>query len=89
MKTEKTEVLHETRSVIRGHEPFLSFWNTSLIVNFHDSSGRSHNFIEGCHGIPMHKLQKGDILQFQLCRVQTREISWWENLKERVRRFFK
>ena len=89
MKIEQTETLHKSELVIKGNEPFLLFGRTSLIVNLHDQSGQSHNFFQGpCEGIPF-RFKNGDTLRFTLARVQVREIRWWENFKEKVRRFFK
>ena len=82
MKIEKTEVLHETRLVIAGHEPFLRFGSTSLIVNLHDQSGQSHNFFQGpVAGIPFH-VRNGDTLRFELVRVRTVEVPWYYKIQK-------
>lgn len=41
---EKIETLQTTNIAIKGNEPFLTFDNARVIVNFTDYSRRSHNF---------------------------------------------
>lgn len=81
MKHTQVEILQQTECPIKGNEPFLSFVDTGVIVNLHDRSGKSHNFLDGWVAgarLPIQKLRKGDILQFQLRRATEVEIPWYE-----------
>jgi hypothetical protein len=76
---QKTEVLQEIKHPITGREPFLAFNQPKLIINIHDYSGRSHNFLDGwCASF--HPFRRGDTLKFQLCREYQVELTWWEQL---------
>ena len=87
---EEIEVLHETECPIKGNEPFLSFGQTGMIVNLHDRSGRSHNFLDGWvagASIPISRIKKGDILRFQLYRVYQVPTRWYERVWDWIRSF--
>jgi hypothetical protein len=74
------DVLHESKQLIRGDEPFLSFHRPSMIVNLRDYSGASHNFVDSSSGTTacLCDLQRGDTLRFQFCRVRPVKIPWYK-----------
>lgn len=83
---EKSEILQTTNITIKGDEPFLTFNNAQVIVNFTDYSRRSHNF-EWPHTDfekPWNVLKPGDTLRIQFSKVTSVKIPWYENLLRSV-----
>ena len=88
MKFKKeTEVLKEITQKISGNEPFMSFPNPWMIVNFSNHPHGSHNFFEGRLGSRLW-FAHGDSLVFQVQRVRLVPMTRWERvvawIKERV-----
>jgi hypothetical protein len=81
-RDEIVEALRTTNLVIKGDEPFLTFNNARVIVNFTDYSRRSHNF-EWPHTDfekPWSTLKTGDTLRIQFSKVTAVKFPWYKKL---------
>lgn len=83
---EKSEVLQTTNITIKGDEPFLTFNNARVIINFTDYSRRSHNFewTKTDFEYPWSILKPGDKLRIQFSRVTPVKVPWYESLLRSV-----
>ena len=83
---EKSEVLQTTNITIKGDEPFLTFNNARVIVNFTDYSRRSHNFEWPPTDFekPWRVLKQGDKLRIQFSKVTDIKSPWYEKLRRSV-----
>lgn len=79
---EKTETLQTTNIAIKGNEPFLTFNNARVIVNFTDYSRRSHNFEWPPTDFkqPWSVLKPGDTLRIQFSKVMPVKFPWYKKL---------
>lgn len=83
---EESTALQTTNITIKGDEPFLTFNNARVIINFTDYSRRSHNFewTQTDFGYPWSILKPGDKLRIQFSRVTPVKVPWYENLLRSV-----
>lgn len=79
---EKIESIVTTNISIKGNEPFLTFSNARVIVNFTDYSRRSHNFEwpQTDFVKPWSDLKPGDTLRIQFSKVTVVEFPWYKRL---------
>ena len=67
---------------VKGDEPFLSWWRAGLYLKF-NKDRQTHVMVESYgHSINLDELRKGDTLRIRIERVTTREVSWWQRVKE-------
>lgn len=81
---QKSEIIQESKMVIKGNEPFLSFHQIKMIVNLHNHSGQSHNFLDG-FPVSFGSLRQGDVLKFQMVREYPIEMKWYERILDWIR----
>lgn len=79
---EKIETIQTTNISIKGNEPFLTFNNHRVIVNFTDYSRRSHNFEWSATDFekPWGILKPGDTLRIQFLKVTPVKFPWYKRL---------
>lgn len=79
---EKIESIVTTNICIKGNEPFLTFDNARVIVNFTDYSRQSHNFEwpQTDFEKPWRILKKGDTLRIQFSKVTAVKFPWYKRL---------
>lgn len=80
-----TEVLHETKHLIRGTEPFLHFGNPYMFTTISAGALGSHNLFDGrVEGLS--QLKQGDTFAIQLVKLSQVPMTWRERVWSWVRR---